>query len=88
MAPHILIVEDHFPLRLALKTAAALDDADPVSAGLREKLKTVFVCAWCHQEAPAKQCGHCHTVYYCNRSCQRSDWKRGEHRKTCKQLQK
>ena len=39
-------------------------------------------CAQCFQEsAKLKACSKCHTVYYCNKECQKKHWK--EHKKTC-----
>lgn len=35
----------------------------------------------CNKEQPPKHCSQCHSVYYCDVSCQRAHWK--EHKLTC-----
>lgn len=39
-------------------------------------------CESCGKQS-AKQCNRCHTVFYCNVTCQQADWKR--HKKSCAQ---
>ncbi|KAJ7664668.1 hypothetical protein DFH06DRAFT_326459 [Mycena polygramma] len=43
-------------------------------------------CARIGRKADFQCCGHCHTVYYCSRACQRADWNEGDHRVSCPHL--
>lgn len=38
-------------------------------------------CNYCYSRAASKQCSQCKQVCYCDRSCQRADWKR--HKQEC-----
>ena len=40
-----------------------------------------MICAACGNDAATRRCTRCKDVAYCNKSCQKSDWK--EHKKTC-----
>lgn len=42
-------------------------------------------CASCHRPDPAKHCGGCGSVAYCNAQCQRKHWK--QHQFTCARLE-
>ena len=41
-------------------------------------------CNWCGRFTfDARRCGACKEVYYCDSSCQKSDWSHGGHRLVC-----
>ncbi|CAB4036494.1 Stress-induced-phospho 1, partial [Paramuricea clavata] len=44
------------------------------------------ICFFCHKQGQLKKCTRCFTAKYCNRECQRSDWKR--HKNNCARLLK
>ena len=44
-----------------------------------------YTCAVCGKPAESA-CANCHSVYYCSRACQISDWKK--HKKICDDLKK
>ena len=49
---------------------------------------TRLLCSWCSKspalpEEKLSQCGACKSRMYCNKSCQREDWKAGGHKKHC-----
>lgn len=41
-------------------------------------------CANCGHPGATKRCGRCKTTYYCQKECQRSDYK--AHKRVCAQL--
>ena len=59
----------------------------PLTKGAEGKTKskkgsTTFVCFHCGKSgAKLRSCGQCHRAYYCDRKCQRRDWKR--HKPAC-----
>jgi len=46
---------------------------------------TVCVAYGCLNTAD-KKCARCHSVYYCDTTCQRRDW--AQHKRCCKQMSK
>ena len=55
------------------------DEADSIAAIL-EALEAGMVCFHCGKSgAKLRSCGQCHRAHYCNRECQRKDWKQMGH---------
>ena len=53
-------------------------EREPPSHGVPE------MCFFCHKQGQLKKCTRCFTAKYCNRECQKSDWKR--HKNNCARL--
>ena len=59
---------------------------DPNFLELCELIKTLCICDTCGKENPPLRCGQCRCNFYCDRECQKKDWK--SHKGICKGLQK
>lgn len=56
--------------------ATRTNDLIPVSLALDKR------CKKCNKEDASEKCGHCKTVCYCDKLCQKEDW--SDHKNICK----
>jgi hypothetical protein len=74
-------ISENFPPKSVLKVYFDLKKKHPPKPETGGGPKP-DVCRNCGKSGQLRQCGNCKQVKYCNRNCQKEDWK--EHKKNCK----
>ena len=57
-----------------------------IKTNFEDESETLNFCAFCCKKKPLRHCKGCYSVGYCNKKCQRNDWRTKDHKKICSSL--